>query len=299
MRKFIYWSVVVCAGVALAANARLEPAQPEPPKPEVPQPVPAFREIFPGVRVDLASRVVEFDGMVPVNAHTKADLKVFLETTVCGYDSKEHESLVVTKAKPSQVHAALLMLGLKPGKPGAWKQEEKQWVGIPAVGDEVEVRFVVKNADGTEWEEDPAEWIVNIKDGKSLKSVAPHANWVFAGSKLAAKKPSPRAPGEGSVPNPAPSPSSNPKPDAKQDDPKPDPKPDPKLDARLGGEYYVADVEGTLIGLTSFGTETIGLTVMYNPDNDKEAPEWIASREKTPEIGTKVVVRVRPKKVGG
>jgi len=272
------------AGIAVASGAGVEPGQPESPRSEVPQPVavpqPAMREVFPGVRVDLARRVVEFDGIVPVNAHTKADLKVFLETTVCGYDSKEHESLVVTKAKPSQVHAAMLMLGLKPGKPGAWKQEDKQWVGIPAVGGEVEVRFVVKNADGTEREDDPAEWIVNIKDGKSLKSVAPHANWVFAGSKLAEKKPTPRAPGEGSVPQPAPSSAPNP-------------------EAKPGPEYYVADIEGTLIGLTSFGTETIGLTVMYNPDNDKEAPEWIASREKTPEIGTKVVVRVSPKKVGG
>lgn len=270
--------VVACFGFAFAALGA-EPAPPEQPKLEAPA-IPAMREVFPGVRVDLANRVVEFDGMVPVNAHTKADLKVFLETTVCGYDSKEHESLVVTKARPSQVHAAMLMLGLKPGKPGAWKLEEKKWVGIPPTGDEVEVRFVVIGADGAAREEDPADWIVNIKDGKPLKSIAPDAKWVFAGSKLAERKPSPRAPGEGSVP-------SNPDANAK-----------PNPDAKPGPEYYVADIEGTLIGLTSFGTETIGLTAMYNPDNDKEAPEWIASREKTPEIGTKVVVRVSLKKPG-
>lgn len=267
----------MCAGLALAAVAGEEPIQPEPPKAEAPAAAPAMREVFPGVRVDLGGRVAEFDGVVPVNAHTKADLKVFLETTVCGYDSKEHESLVVTKAKPSQVHAALLLLGLKPGKPGAWKLEEKKWVGIPPDGDEVEVRFVVTGADGTQREEDPADWIVNIKDGKSLREIAPDAKWVFAGSKLAAKKLSQRAPGEGTAATPNP-PASD--------------------DAKPGPEYYVADVEGTLIGLTSFGTESIGLTAMYNPDNDKEAPEWIASREKTPEISTKVVVRVRPKKAG-
>jgi len=276
--------LIACAGIALEARAGLEPIQPEPSKveapPPVPNPAPAFREVFPGVRVDLAGRVIEFDGIVPVNAHTKADLKVFLETAVCGYDSKEHESLIVTKAKPSQVHAAMLMLGLNPGKPGAWKLEEKKWVGIPPEGDEVEIRFVVTGANGVQREEDPADWIVNIRDGKTLGAIAPDAKWVFAGSKLAEKKPSPRAPGEGSVPQSAPSSAPNPA-------------------VKPGPEYYVADIEGTLIGLTSFGTETIGLTVMYNPDNDKEAPEWIASREKTPEIGTKVVVRVRPKKVGG
>lgn len=285
MNRNACWSLVASVGAVLGAGAAFEPVQVEPVKPAATNPAamapaPVLREVFPGVRVDLAGRVVEFDGMVPVNAHTKADLKVFLETTVCGYDSKEHESLVVTKAKPSQVHAALLMLGLKPGKPGAWKLEEKKWVGVPPSGDEVEVRFVVANADGTQREEDPADWIVNIKDGKPLKAIASEAKWVFAGSKLVAKKPTARAPGEGSVPQ-----------GALVTPPNPEAKAEP--------EFYVADTEGTLVGLASFGTETIGLTAMYNPDNDKEAPEWIASREKTPEIGTKVVVRVRAKKAGG
>ncbi|MGH7241824.1 MAG: YdjY domain-containing protein [Phycisphaerales bacterium] len=264
------WRWIACSAFVLAAGAGPEAEPKEAPKPA------SQREVFPGVRVDLGAKVVEFDGTVPVNAHTKADLKVFLETTVCGYDSKEHESLVVTKAKPSQVHAALLLLGLKPGKPGAWKLEEKVWVGIPPTGDEVEVRFVTKNADGTEREEDAADWIVDSKNGKSLKEIAPQAKWVFAGSKLTPAKPAARAPGEAIGNEPAP---------AKADEGKP------------GPEFYVADAEGTLVGLTSFGTETIGLTVMYNPDNDKEAPEWVASREKTPEIGTKVVVRIRAKKV--
>ncbi|MBN8598318.1 MAG: hypothetical protein J0L78_11655 [Planctomycetes bacterium] len=244
------------------------------PGPEAP-----LREVFPGVRVDLKERLVEFDGVVPVNAHTKANLKVFLETTVCAFDSKEHESLVVTKSKPSQVHAALLLIGLKPGKPGAWKQDEqKKWVGIPPEGEELDVRFVLKDADGKEREVDPAEWIVNIKDGRSLRAIAPDAKWVFAGSKLVSKEPPPRAPGEGVVP-PAPAGGAAPPP------------------APQAREHYLADTEGTLIGLTSFGTETIGLTAMYNPDSDKKAPEWIAGKQ-TPEIGAKVVVRVRAKKAG-
>lgn len=276
MNQTARWCAVACVGLAFGATGE-EPTPPEPHKLEAP-PNPAMREVFPGVRVDLAKRVVEFDGMVPINARTKADLKVFLETTVCGYDSKEHESLVVTRAKPSHVHASLLMLGLRPGKPGAWKQEARQWVGIPAEGDEVEVTIVTKDADGKEREEDPAEWIVNVRDGKSLKQLAPEARWVFAGSKLARSKPSARAAGEGTPAQPLPA---------------------DRVESKTDREYYVADTEGTLVGLTSFGTETIGLTVMYNPDNDKSAPEWIASREKVPEIGTKVLVRVRPTKAGG
>lgn len=246
----------------------------EPPKPPA---LPGLREVFLGVRVDLDAKVVEFDGTVPIDAHTKSGLKVFLETTVCAYDSKEHESLVVTKAKPSHAHAALLMVGLKPGKPGAWKQVEGRWVGEPPTGDAVVVEFVVKEADGAERVEDPAEWIVNIKDGKTLAVIAPEAEWVFAGSRLLAKKPGARAPGAGIEPAQA-------VPERKEEKP--------------GPEFYAADSEGTLVGLTSFGTETIGWSAMYNPDTDKEAPEWIARPEKVPEIGTKVTVRVRPKKEG-
>lgn len=267
---------LACCTVAGSLNVAMLFGSVEP-APEAP-----MREVFPGVRVDPKERLVEFDGTVPVNAHTKADLKVFLETTVCTFDSKEHESLVATRAKPSQVHAALLLVGLSPGKPGAWKQDDqKKWVGVPPEGDEVEVRFVLKDADGKERGVDPAEWIVNIKDGRPLRAIAPDAKWVFAGSKLVSKKPTSRAPGEGVVP-----PASPPPPD--------DAAFPPPSEAR---EHYIADTEGTLIGLTSFGTETIGLTAMYNPDNDKQAPEWIAGKQ-TPEIGAKVVVRVRAKKPG-
>lgn len=261
--------VLAVCGIALAGG--LGAAQPEQ--------APAFelKEVFPGVRVDLKNKVVEFDGTVPVDAHTKSGLKVFLETAVCGYDSKEHESLVVTKAKPSQVHAGLLLIGLKAGKPGAWKQEEKPktgWIGVPPEGDEIEVRFVVTEADGTVREEDPASWIVNIKDGRTLAEIGPEAKWVFAGSKLVPKNTPAREPGNAGA--------GVRKPAAEGKEEK--------------GEVYLADIEGTLVGLTSFGSETIGWTAMYNPDSDKEAPEWIARKEKTPEIGGKVIVRIRAKK---
>ncbi|MFO0860683.1 MAG: YdjY domain-containing protein [Phycisphaerales bacterium] len=243
-------------------------------------PTAGLREIFPGVRVDPQAKVVEFDGIVPVNAHTKAGLKVFLETTVCTFDTKEHESLVMTKAKPSQVHAALLLTGLKPGKPGAWKQENKAWIGVPPEGDGAEVVFLVKSPDGTVQEADPTEWIINIKDGRSLKQTSPDAGWVFAGSKLLPKKPSAAAPGE-AVQTPA-----------KQDAPKSGDAKDP---AAREPAYYAADFEGTLVGLASFGNETIGWSAMYNPDSDKQAPEWVASAERTPVVGTPITVRIRPK----
>ncbi len=258
-----------CSAICFAvlAGAGAEPA------PEAAAPVSGPREVFPGVRVDREKKMVEFDGTIPINAHTEPELKVFLEATVCSWDSKEHESLVVTKAKPSQVHAALLLVGLKPGRPGFWRLEEKTWVGVPPEGDEVSVKFVMTNADGAEREEDAAEWIVNSKDGRSLRQSDADAKWLFAGSRLVAGKVTPRGPGEAITPEGKGQPAEQPG----------------------SPEVYVADVDGTLVGLTTFGAETISLNRMYNPDSDKEAPEWVASRQKTPPMGTKVVVRVKAK----
>ena len=43
----------------------------------------------------------------------------WLEQVACMVGTREHESLVVVEAKPSEVHAALLLLGLEPGTPKA------------------------------------------------------------------------------------------------------------------------------------------------------------------------------------
>lgn len=61
-----------------------------------------------------------------------------------------------------------------------------------------------------------------------------------------------------------------------------------------GGERYDADDAGTLIGLASFGSETVAWTRAFSPDSSVDAPVWIADRERVPKIGTKVVVRLTP-----
>src|SRR5262245_58549927 len=41
--------------------------------------------------------------------------------------TSEHESILRTKAKPSNVHLALLMLGLEPGEPVKYSEVAKKW----------------------------------------------------------------------------------------------------------------------------------------------------------------------------
>lgn len=261
--------VLACAG-SLASVAVVEPQQPQSlpaPEPAKAADTPAKREVFPGVRVDIASKLVEIDGTIAIDAHRTTDkgkkLVVFLETLVCMKDSKEHESLVVTDVKASQAHAALLLIGLAPGTPGSWKQdreaEKSKWVGVPPTGSRVLVTIAAKQADGSIGPEtDALEWVVDQRDARTFRQIEPGVGYVFAGSKMVQAR-------------------------RRMIDPEDKPRP----------EVYAGDLEGTVVGLTSFGTETIGVTAMYSPDTSKEEPRWIAS-EAMPDVSTKVVVRIRP-----
>jgi hypothetical protein len=59
---------------------------------------------------------------------------------------------------------------------------------------------------------------------------------------------------------------------------------------RDGADTYAADADGTLIGLTAFGSETIAWTAMYHPDSAFEQPQWIADPARVPAFGAKVTV---------
>jgi outer membrane murein-binding lipoprotein Lpp len=223
------------------------------------QQAPSWVEPLPGLRVDIARKVIEFDGKIPIDPHDPQTPKIFLEVIVCSRDSREHESLIVTDVKPSHVHAGLIMLGLEPGHPGSWRwdAEARKMISTPPAGPPVEVVFIVKGADGLPVVHDPASWIINERETRTFVEQiagepAVSTRWVFAGSRIA-------------------------------------PRPDGP------GEYYKADIEGTLVGLATFGTETIAIPAMISPEAAVEAPVWIADRRNLPKWGTAVTVRITAK----
>ena len=57
---------------------------------------------------------------------------------------------------------------------------------------------------------------------------------------------------------------------------------------------YNADELGTLIGLCTFGSETIGLTRVYSPDSGVDAASFVANNAAIPPADTAVRVRVTP-----
>lgn len=209
----------------------------------------ALREVFPFIRVDAKARLVEFDGVVPVDVHDPATPDVYLELVACTPDTREHESLVMTRARPSHVHAALLAIGLEPGSPGSWSVSRGELVKTAPTGPMLDVTIAYHDGAGREVEAPAWEWIVSARTDRPILPAGSPTPFLFAGSKMA---------------------------------------------VRQGREGYDADGTGTLIGLTTFGMETIAWREVISPEAALEEPEWLADRSRVPRFGTPVVVRIQP-----
>jgi len=89
-----------------AARAGAEtPAEKTPPSEK-----PVVLKTLPGIIVDTEKGEVRLEGKVCLQ-------KGALELVVCSEGTREHESIVVVKARPSHVTFALALLGLEPGQP--------------------------------------------------------------------------------------------------------------------------------------------------------------------------------------
>ncbi|GJQ28554.1 MAG: hypothetical protein HBSAPP03_04380 [Phycisphaerae bacterium] len=213
---------------------------------EVPVRAHELHEVFPFVRVDATRGMMEFDATVCINVRDPKTPRVYLEVLACIPDTKEHESLVVTRALPSHVHAALLLAGLTPGTPGTWDWEGATIRPVPPTGPRVRVTAVYGHGDH-EHVESLTDWVVDVNDGRTMTASAGADHFVFAGSQML---------------------------------------------ERRGVSRYRADGEGCVVGLATFGGETIAWTRLFNPDASLEEPRWIAEPAKVPEFGTPVVVRI-------
>ena len=89
----------------------------------------------------------------------------------------EHESVLRTPAKPSDIHTALLALGLQPGKPVQYSEALNKW--LPPSGPPLSIQL--------EWEKDGKTVRVPayrcMRDVKNQKEMKP-LNWVFCGSRV-------------------------------------------------------------------------------------------------------------------
>ncbi|MGI9015383.1 MAG: YdjY domain-containing protein [Phycisphaerales bacterium] len=149
-----------------------EPQQPLQPRPSIVTP-------FPHITVDLDQKLVIVESIACLDVG-------WLEQVLCGEGSREHESLVVTKATPSQIHAALLMAGFTPGKPGEWSYDNQKVTVTKPQGDQLEVLARYQDEDGTTIIEPLRSWIRDHHGEKQF----PQDAWIFGGSYM---RPAPRA----------------------------------------------------------------------------------------------------------
>ena len=107
--------------------------------------------------------------VVLIGSVCKADYPLEFFAT---YPDRGYESVVVIYTKPSVIHAGLLALGARPGKPVQYKP-----AFVPASGAEVAIDVAWRDRNGKPQKTRAQQWIRDIKTRKPLD-----VNWVFAGS---------------------------------------------------------------------------------------------------------------------
>ncbi len=133
----------------------------------------ASRVALRGLSLDMARRQVIVAAKVALRQGA-------LEFLLCKEGTKDYESVLTTKAEPSNVHAALLALGLSPGKPGRWVKSD----GDPArfvapAGALVDVAIRWKGKAG---EVEVPAWKL-LKPNRVGEEPRP-IKWVFVGSQM-------------------------------------------------------------------------------------------------------------------
>jgi len=132
-------------------------------------------EMLPGVWVEKG--VVEIDASVAMDCHHPETPDVYLEMLITGPDSREHESLLVSSALPSNLHAGLLAAGFEPGHPVSFEDGKR----VSATGDVIAIDVRV---DGSEKWVGLVEWVVHVQGGTALAADVGWAGLVFAGSEI-------------------------------------------------------------------------------------------------------------------
>ena len=166
---------LLCAACAACA------ADPAPAEQPTTQPAAQTQPAEPVKPAKLPHIDVQLDaGYVDVAAQVVARDPDWLELLACTPNSREHEAVLTTAARPSHIHLALLMLGLEPGNPlkAEFTDDGTIKVTRPA-GPRVQVT-VVYEKDGKQVEHPANQWVVHRDTGEPLPSNV----WLFTGSAI-------------------------------------------------------------------------------------------------------------------
>jgi hypothetical protein len=164
----------VCMGQQPASDPVSDVSATPPDAPETLQVASGLIEL-PGMTISMADRQIVLQSEVCLRAG-------MLELLVCGFETKEHESVLRTRVRPSDIHAALLLLGLRPGTPARWFQiDDAAPVAMPPRGAGLDIRLKWTDVDGKAHDVPAGQWLRRV----GTDEVAPPVQkWIFVGSNL-------------------------------------------------------------------------------------------------------------------
>jgi hypothetical protein len=101
----------------------------------------------------------------------------FLELLACRVRTKEHESILSVRVQPYLIHAALLAVNARQGKPMQMRP-----VFTPATGDRIDITLRWKDESGTQHEAPAQDWVWEMSSPEEAKKPMT-THWVFSGSR--------------------------------------------------------------------------------------------------------------------
>ena len=132
--------------------------------------------LLPHMSIDPANRQIVLQSEVCLRGG-------MLELLVCRAGTKEHESILTTGARPSDVHAALLVMGLRPGMPARWFQfGDEPARAIPPRGAAMAIRLRWRDPEGLAHDVAAGSWLRRV----GAEETQTPEEWIFVGSDLLA-----------------------------------------------------------------------------------------------------------------
>lgn len=139
-------------------------------RPSADAPGPRIVDFGEGIKINYIDRQVEVAGQVILR---EGPLELFAYAKAPA--PKEHESIVLVRAKPERVFMALGLIGATPGKPLRWFPETETLRA--ATGDPIDV-LVRYREDGREHTVPAVNWMLDAGTRKPM----PPTHWLFCGS---------------------------------------------------------------------------------------------------------------------
>jgi hypothetical protein len=100
-----------------------------------------------------------------------------LEFFCCVKGTNDYEAMIRSEVKPSDLHTALLAVGLQPGQPVHFSEATQKW--LPPQGPPLQITMQYEK-DGKTVSVPAWRWLRDVKTRKT----APPFTWVFAGSRV-------------------------------------------------------------------------------------------------------------------